>query len=67
KSLFESAGLQVAELRKFHELSIPYEFYMKKLIKRQRVVNFLLPVVRLFFSIFKIQNKQLVIGKKPGA
>ncbi len=65
--LFESAGLQVVDLRKFHELSFPYEFYMKRLIKRQRVVNFLLPVVRLFFSIFKIQNKQLVIGKKPGA
>jgi 2-polyprenyl-3-methyl-5-hydroxy-6-metoxy-1,4-benzoquinol methylase len=65
--LFESAGLQVIDLRKFHELSFPYEFYMKRLIKRQRVVNFLLPIVRLFFSIFKIQNKQLVIGKKPGA
>lgn len=64
KRLFESTGLEVIVLHKFHELSFPYEFYLKKLFRSQTVVNFLLPFVRIFFRIFKIQNKMLVIGKK---
>jgi 2-polyprenyl-6-hydroxyphenyl methylase/3-demethylubiquinone-9 3-methyltransferase len=31
KDLLEAAGLHVEELRKFHELSFPYEFYLKRL------------------------------------
>ena len=64
KTLFESAGLEVIDLHKFHELSFPYEFYLKKLFKSQVMVNTLLPFVHIFFKIFKIQNKMLVIGKK---
>lgn len=64
KQLFESAGFEVLELHKFHELSFPYEFYLKKLFKSQVVVHLLLPFVRLFFKVFKIQNKMLVVGRK---
>lgn len=64
KQLFESAGLQVIDLHKFHELSFPYEFYLRKLFKSQLLVKLLLPAVRLFFKIFKIQNKMLVVGRK---
>jgi hypothetical protein len=64
RQLFESAGLQVIDLHKFHELSFPYDFYLRKLFKSQMLVKLLLPVVRLFFRIFKIQNKMLEVGKK---
>ncbi len=64
KKLFESAGLEVIEMHKFHELSFPYEFYLKKLLRSQVVVRLLLPVVRVFFSLFQIQNKMLVVGRK---
>ena len=64
KELFESVGLEVIDLHKFHELSFPYEFYLKKLFKSETVVRLLLPAVRVFFKIFKIQNKMLVIGRK---
>jgi 2-polyprenyl-6-hydroxyphenyl methylase/3-demethylubiquinone-9 3-methyltransferase len=64
KQLFESVGLEVVDLHKFHELSFPYEFYLKKLFKSPMIVNLLLPVVHIFFKIFKIQNKMLVVGKK---
>jgi 2-polyprenyl-6-hydroxyphenyl methylase/3-demethylubiquinone-9 3-methyltransferase len=64
KSLFESAGLEVIDLHKFHELSFPYEFYLKKLFKSQMLVNLLLPLVKVFFKVFKIQNKMLVVGRK---
>lgn len=64
KQLFETVGFEVIDLRKFHELSFPYEFYLKKLFKSQRLVNVLLPFVKLFFKVFKIQNKMLAIGRK---
>jgi 2-polyprenyl-6-hydroxyphenyl methylase/3-demethylubiquinone-9 3-methyltransferase len=65
KSLFESVGLEVIELHKFHELSFPYEFYLRKLFKSEALVRLLLPAVKVFFKVFKIQNKMLVIGRKP--
>ena len=64
KKLFESAGLEVIELQKFHELSFPYEFYLKKLLQSKIMVQLLLPVVRIFFVLFRIQNKMLVVGRK---
>ena len=64
KGLFESVGLAVIDLHKFHELSFPYEFYLKKLFKSEAIVRLLLPAVRIFFKIFKIQNKMLVVGRK---
>jgi 2-polyprenyl-6-hydroxyphenyl methylase/3-demethylubiquinone-9 3-methyltransferase len=64
KRLFEAAGLEVLELHKFHELSFPYEFYLKKLFRSQVPVNLLLPFVVIFFKVFKIQNKMLIVGRK---
>ncbi|HEU0296364.1 MAG TPA: class I SAM-dependent methyltransferase [Anaerolineales bacterium] len=64
RKLFESVGLEVIDLHKFHELSFPYEFYLRKLFKPEAIVRLLLPLVRIFFKIFKIQNKMLVIGRR---
>jgi 2-polyprenyl-6-hydroxyphenyl methylase/3-demethylubiquinone-9 3-methyltransferase len=64
KELFKSVGLEIIDLHKFHELSFPYDFYLRKLFKSEIIVKILLPFVRLFFRIFKIQNKMLVIGRK---
>ncbi len=64
RQLFESVGLEVIDLHWFHELSFPYQFYLKKLFKSQFLVNLLAPMVGIFFTVFKIQNKMLVIGKK---
>lgn len=64
RTLFESTGLEVIDLHTFHELSFPYEFYLRKLFKSQVLVKLLLPVVHIFFKVCKIQNKMLVIGRK---
>jgi 2-polyprenyl-6-hydroxyphenyl methylase/3-demethylubiquinone-9 3-methyltransferase len=64
RNLFESLGLEVLDLHRFHELSFPYEFYLKKLFKSQELVRLLLPAVKIFFKLFRIQNKMLVVGKK---
>jgi 2-polyprenyl-6-hydroxyphenyl methylase/3-demethylubiquinone-9 3-methyltransferase len=64
RDVFEALGLEVIQLSKFHELSFPYQFYLQKLFRSQRLVNVLLPAVRVFFKLFKIQNKMLVVGRK---
>jgi SAM-dependent methyltransferase len=64
KELFRSCGLEVVELQKFHELSFPYEFYLRKLLRSETLVKVSLPFVRAFFQLFKIRNKMLVIGRK---
>jgi 2-polyprenyl-3-methyl-5-hydroxy-6-metoxy-1,4-benzoquinol methylase len=64
KDIFASCGLEVVELQKFHELSFPYDFYLRKLLRSEALVNLSLPAVRAFFWLFKIRNKMLVIGRK---
>ena len=64
KELFRSCGLEVVQLQKFHELSFPYEFYLRKLLRSEALVKLSLPLVRAFFHLFKIRNKMLVIGRK---
>lgn len=64
KGLFESVGLEVLELKTFHELSFPYSFYLKKFFRSDLLVKILLPLVHVFFVIFPIRNKMLAIGKK---
>ena len=64
KELFTSCGLEVIELQTFHELSFPYEFYLRKLLRSEALVKLSLPFVRAFFRLFKIRNKMLAIGRK---
>ncbi|MGZ9222681.1 MAG: hypothetical protein ACXW4Q_11280, partial [Anaerolineales bacterium] len=64
KDMFASSGLEIVELQKFHELSFPYEFYLRKLLRSEPLVRLSLPAVRAFFWLFKIRNKMLVIGRK---
>jgi hypothetical protein len=64
KDIFALSGLEVVEDQKFHELSFPYDFYLKNLLRSAALVKLLLPVVKAFFWLFKIRNKMLVIGRK---
>jgi 2-polyprenyl-6-hydroxyphenyl methylase/3-demethylubiquinone-9 3-methyltransferase len=64
KELFQAAGLEVVELEIFHELTFPYDFYLRKFFKSEVIIKVQLPAVRAFFWLFKIRNKMLVIGRK---
>lgn len=64
KSALEMVGLEVVELKRFHELSFPYGFYLKKLAKSDFLVKLLLPFVHIVLAIFPIRNKMLAIGRK---
>lgn len=66
RRILEMTGMRVVSLTRFHELTFPYDFYLEKMFKSRRIVRALLPLVRLFFKIFKIRNKMLVVAQKPG-
>ena len=64
REMLVAAGLEVVELRKFHELSFPYSFYLKKMFSSDFIVKMILPVVHILLALFPIRNKMLAIGRK---
>lgn len=66
-ALFNDVGLEVVELRTFHELSFPYSVYLRKMFKSNVLVNLALPIVHGLLVLFPIKNKMLVVGRKKHA
>lgn len=64
KRMFERVGLEVISFKKFHELSFPYSFYLKNLLKSDALVRMALPVVNVLLRLFPVKNKMLIIGRK---
>ncbi len=64
KGLLEKLGFEVIEAKKFHELSFPYIFYLRKIFKLEALAKFMLPLVSLLLVVFPVRNKMLVIAKK---
>ena len=62
--LFRQVGLEVVKLYKFHELSFPLAFYLKRIIKSNFLANLFLPLVRTMLILFQVKNKMLVVGRK---
>lgn len=67
RHMLASMGMDVVHLDVFHELSFPYDFYLEKMFRSRLTVRALRPLVPLFFKVFKIKNKMLVVAAKPRA
>ena len=65
KKELQAVGFEIKEISKFHELSFPYEFYLKKLLKSNFLAKLTKPIVSLLLTIIPIKNKMLVVAKKP--
>ncbi len=65
RALLEAMGLEVLTLKKFHELSFPVDFYLKKLTKSDKITALALPLVKAGLAIFPVRNKMLVVARKP--
>ncbi len=62
--LLESVGMNVVRVECFHELSFPYGFYLRNLLGSERLANMLVPLVRMFFVLFRVRNKMLIVARK---
>lgn len=59
------AGMIDIRVGKFHELSFPYLFYLKKILRSDLVAKLMLPSVHAFLYVFPIKNKMLAVARKP--
>jgi hypothetical protein len=64
-SILQTIGFEVCFIKKVHELSFPYEYYLKKLFKSESFARKLVPFVNLFFALFRIKNKMVIVARKP--
>lgn len=62
--LCRQVGLEVVKLYKFHELSFPCVFYLKRIIKSNFLANLFSTWVRTMLILFPVKNKMLVVGRK---
>ncbi len=63
-SLLKQCGFEVVSIRKIHELSFPYSHYLKRLLRSHLLARTLEPVASLFFRLFRISNKIVVVSRK---
>jgi SAM-dependent methyltransferase len=59
------AGFRDLIIRKVHELSFPYVFYLNKLFRSAAVARALVPFAKAFFRVVPIRNKMIVVARKP--
>lgn len=64
EKILRDIGFDVIYCKKLHELSFPYAFYLKKIVKSENIAKILVPPVKVFLKIFRIENKMLTIAKK---
>lgn len=64
RQLLARYGFEVVELRKIHELSFPYTFYLERLLGHRGLARMLGPFVGLVFNVCRIRNKLLVVARK---
>lgn len=63
--LMEEIGFELISIKKMHELSFPYAFYLKKVVKSELLAKLVAPAAAAFFMLFRIRNKMIVVARKP--
>lgn len=64
RKLLGECGLTVVKLHRFHELSLPYEFYLREGLRSALIARLMAPLVAAFFKIFRIRNKMVAVGRR---
>lgn len=67
KRMLDRAGLELVALRRLHELSFPYRFYLRTLLRSERLAELAHPWVVGFFRLFRLRNKMIVVARRPGS
>ena len=62
--LLKKIGFKSVHVLKFHELSFPHEFYLKKMFKSVILIKVLSKILKVFFKFSNVKNKIYVVAKK---
>lgn len=63
-TMLNKMGFEILHLEKFHELSFPYAYYLKKMLGSDYLARKLVPLVSLLFLFCRIKNKMLIVARK---
>lgn len=63
-TLLKQLGIRPSHLKKFNEISFPYETYLKKMFKSVEIVKLTMPIIKFLLFLFPIKNKMIVVGSK---
>jgi 2-polyprenyl-3-methyl-5-hydroxy-6-metoxy-1,4-benzoquinol methylase len=63
-AMLSNMGFEILHLVKFHELSFPYAYYLKKMLGSDYLASKLAPLVSLLFLFCRIKNKMLIVARK---
>lgn len=62
--LLEASGFDILAARRFHELSFPYRYYLKRILHSRALVAIAHPLVKLTFKIAPLTNKMMVVARR---
>ena len=63
-NILSSSGMEILEIKQFHELSFPIEFYIKKLIPNKILCKLVISISPIFLKLLPIKNKMIVVARK---
>jgi 2-polyprenyl-6-hydroxyphenyl methylase/3-demethylubiquinone-9 3-methyltransferase len=63
REILGDAGLTMLHLHKLHELSFPYEHYLRRLLRSDGLVRIAAPLAVAFFRVARVHNKMLVVAR----
>ena len=66
KNLLQQLGFEVIFHNRFHELSFPRQFYLRRILRNKLAVKLADPIAGLILAALPVANKMLVIARKSG-
>ena len=64
REILRDAGLRLVRLDRIHELSFPYEHYLKRLLRSEKLARMAVPFADAFFRVVRIKNKMIAVARK---
>lgn len=65
--LLEAQGFDILAVERFHELSFPHRYYLKRILRSNAAVAMAHPFVKLAFKVIPLTNKMMVVARRKHA
>lgn len=66
KDLLNRINFEILRAQRFHELSFPQEFYLKRLLRTDAAVKLALPFSKALIKILPVKNKMVLAARTRG-
>ena len=63
-NILTCSGMEILEIKQFHELSFPIDFYINKLIRNKFILKLMVLMIPIFLKFLPVKNKMIIVGRK---